>query len=388
MLVDTAAVAFDREVRFGNFSYPFRLRSGPSSWTELASELSALNADRFLVITDTGVPPSAVSIVSSSLETLAPVTVLEVAANEKSKTIAAIDELSERAFGSRATRRSVFVALGGGLAGNIAGLLAHLFMRGARLVHIPTTLLAMSDSVLSFKQAVNSRVGKNHLGAFHVPELVWAHLDFLASLPPAETRSALCEAIKNVMAICPEVYDDMAARLRPEADYSPAELSWFIGMCVDAKQRVMEADPFEKGRALILEYGHTVGHAAELVSGGAFGHGLAIGVGGLVAARVATSLGFGDPDLESAHEALLSLNGAPTMFPAYLSPGQFIEAVRLDNKRGYIPHQPGHVDMVLLDGPGRPHQTGGSFITQVPEDVVMAAIHNRFSQPIPSEVKK
>ena len=150
-------------------------------------------------------------------------------------------------------------------------------------------------------------------------------------------------------------------------------------MCVDAKQRVMEADPFEKGRALILEYGHTVGHAAELQSGGTFSHGLAIGVGGLVAARIATSLGFGDPDLESTHEVLLGLNGAPTMFPAYLSPDQLLEAVRLDNKRGYIPYKPGCVDMVLLDGPGRPHQTGGSYITQVPEDVVIAAIQSRFS---------
>ncbi len=379
MAVDTAAVAFDREVRFGNSSYPFRLRSGQSSWTELAAQLSGLDADQFLVVADCGIPQSAISTVSASLQMLAPVTVLEVAAKETSKTLTMIDELSERAFVSRATRRSVFVALGGGLAGNVAGLLAHLFLRGTRLVHIPTTLLAMSDSVLSFKQAVNSRVGKNHLGAFHAPELVWAHLDFLASLPRSEIQSALCEAIKNVMAICPELHDEMAATLRPDADYSTTELSWFIGMCIDAKQRVMEADPFEKGRALILEYGHTVGHAAELVSGGTFSHGLAIGVGGLVAARIATSLGFGDPGLELTHEVLLGLNGAPTMFPAYLSPDQLLEAVRLDNKRGYIPHQPGCVDMVLLDGPGRPHQTGGSYITQVPEDVVMAAIQSRFS---------
>jgi 3-dehydroquinate synthetase len=280
------------------------------------------------------------------------------------------------------------VALGGGLAGNIAGLLAHLFLRGVRLVHIPTTLLAMSDSVLSFKQAVNSRVGKNHLGAFHAPELVWAHLDFLASLPPSETQSALCEAIKNVVAICPELHDEMAARLRPDADYGAAELSWFIGMCVDAKQRVMEADPFEKDNALILEYGHTAGHAAELVSGGAFSHGLAIGVGGLVAARVSASLGFGDPALESAHEALLRLNGAPTTFPGYLEPDRLMEAIRLDNKRGYLPHKPGHVDMVLLDGPGQPHKTGSSFITQVPEDLVMDAVLSRLSQLTPSEVTK
>lgn len=386
MPVDTAPVAFDRDVRFGNVSYPFHLRSGQPAWDELAGPLSQLDADRFLLITDSGVPPSAVAAVSARLEKIAPVTVLQVVPDEKAKTITAIDDLAEQVFNSLATRRSVFVALGGGLAGNVAGLLAHLFLRGARLVHIPTTLLAMSDSVLSFKQAVNSRVGKNHLGAFHAPELVWAHLDFVATLPASEIRAALCEAIKNVVAICPELYDETAARLRPDAGYSPAELTWFIGMCVEAKQRVMEDDPYEKGRALILEYGHTVGHAAELVSGGAFGHGLAIGVGGLVAARVAASLGFAGPDVEKAHENLLALNGAPTRFPEYLEPDLLMDAVRLDNKRGYIPHRPGHVDMVLLEGLGQPHHAGGSVITQVPQDVVMAAIRSRTSQLTHSEV--
>lgn len=386
MSVATTAVAFDRDVRFGDVSYPFYLRSGQAAWAELAGALSRLDADRFLLITDSEIPPSAVRRVTASLEQLAPATVLRVAASEKSKTISMIDELAEQVFSSRATRRSVFVALGGGLAGNIAGLLAHLFLRGARLVHVPTTLLAMSDSVLSLKQAVNSRVGKNHLGAFHAPELVWAHLDFVASLPPSQIRAALCEAIKNVVAICPERYDEMAARLHADARYSEAELSWFVGMCVDAKQRVMAADPFEKGSALILEYGHTVGHAAELASEGRFTHGLAIGVGGLVAARIAASLGIAGPEVEQAHEALLARNGAPTMLPACTEPSRLMEAVGLDNKRGYVPHRPGYVDMVLLERLGQPHLTDGSIITQVPQDLVMAAINSRISQLTSSEV--
>jgi 3-dehydroquinate synthase/2-deoxy-scyllo-inosose synthase len=279
----------------------------------------------------------------------------------------------------------VFVALGGGLAGNVAGLLAHLFLRGARLVHIPTTLLAMSDSVLSLKQAVNSPVGKNHLGAFHAPELVWSQLDYLATLPPAQIRAALCEAIKNVIAICPARYTELAGRLRADATYSQAEFAWFIGMCVDAKQEVMAADPREKDRALVLEYGHTVGHAAELASGGSLSHGLAIGVGGLVAARIAATLGIGDPAVEDKHEALLRLNGAPTQLPAGFDAERLMQAIRLDNKRGYIPHQPGHIDMVLLSGLGQPHQASGRIITQVPEDVVLAGIQSRTARLPSSE---
>jgi 3-dehydroquinate synthetase len=378
-------VALDRQARFGDVRYPIYVRSGDAAWEELAGLLSALHADQFLLVTDGGVPAAAAATVGRLLEALAPVTVLRVPAGERAKNLSTVDGLARQAFTSGATRGSVFVALGGGLAGNIAGLLAHLFLRGTRLVHIPTTLLAMSDSVLSLKQAVNSDVGKNHLGAFHAPELVWSQLDCLATLPPDQIRAALCEAIKNVIAICPARYGEMAARLRADAVYSQAELAWFIGMCVDAKQEVMRADPQEKGRALVLEYGHTVGHAAELVTGGSFSHGLAIGVGGLVAARIAAMLGVGDPDTERAHETLLLLNGAPTYLRAGFDADGLMRAIRLDNKRGYVPHRPGCVDMVLLAGPGRPYQADGSLITQVPEDVVWTGIQSRISRLPTSE---
>ena len=375
-----SVVALDREVRFGDVRYPIYVRSGDEAWAELGDLLAALRADRFLLVTDGGVPAPAVHAVGKLLEGLAPVTALHVPAGEQAKNLSTINDLAKQAFTSGATRMSVFVALGGGLAGNVAGLLAHLFLRGARLVHIPTTLLAMSDSVLSLKQAVNSDVGKNHLGAFHAPELVWSQLDCVATLAPDQVRAALCEAIKNVIAICPQRYEEMAARLRADAVYSQAELAWFIGMCIDAKQEVMAADPYEKGRALVLEYGHTVGHAAELVTGGAFSHGLAIGVGGLAAARIATMLGVGDPAVEQAHEALLLLNGAPTYFRGDFEAERLMRAIRLDNKRGYVPHRPGCIDMVLLAGLGRPCQAGGTLITQVPEDVVCAGIQSRISR--------
>ena len=373
-------MAIDRQVRFGNVQYPFYVRSGQAAWTELNGLLAGFGADRFLLVTDGGVPLLAVRAVACRLEELAPVTVLRVPAGEKAKSLTTIDDLAKEAFTGGATRRSVVVALGGGLAGNIAGLLAHLLLRGVRLVHIPTTLLAMSDSVLSLKQAVNSPVGKNHLGAFHAPELVWCQLDHLMTLPPDQIRAALCEAIKNVITICPGRYAELAARLRPDASYSQLELAWFIALCVDAKQQVMASDPQEKLRALVLEYGHTVGHAAELESGGRLSHGLAIGIGGLVAARIATIMGIGGPAVERAHAALLLRNGAPVRFGADLDAGRLMRAVRLDNKRGYLPPRAGHIDMVLLAGLGRPHRAGQNIITQVPDDLVFAGIQSRIGR--------
>src|SRR5690349_21202834 len=136
-----STVTLDREARFGDIRYPIYVRSGPAAWPELARLLTGLHADRFLLVTDGGVPEAAVQTIARELDAVAPVTLLQVPAREHAKNLSTIDELAKAAFASGATRMSVFVALGGGLAGNVAGLLAHLFLRGARLVHIPTTLL-------------------------------------------------------------------------------------------------------------------------------------------------------------------------------------------------------------------------------------------------------
>ncbi|TDD60799.1 2-deoxy-scyllo-inosose synthase [Actinomadura rubrisoli] len=363
-----------REVRFGDVRYPFHVHSGERSWAELAARLTRLEADRLVVVTDDGVPGAITSEVGGRLSAVADTVVLSIPNSEKAKTIDTLDGLAERALRHGVTRNSVIVALGGGLAGNVAGLLAALTFRGLRLVHLPTTLLGMSDSVLSLKQAVNSRVGKNHLGTFHAPVLVWNHLDFLATLPREETQAALCEMIKNVLGICPERYDEVAATLRPDARYAPRELAAFIDLCVDAKTAVMRDDPREKREALVLEYGHTVGHAAELLTGGALRHGHAIGVGMLVAARAAVLLGLMDPAEEGAHRTLLERNGAPTRLPEGLTADEILAVVRRDNKRGYVPFREGTVDMVLLEGLGRPHWVGDNVITQVEEPVVRAAV--------------
>lgn len=384
-------VAVDREVRFGDVSYPFHVRSGRESWSGLTARLGALDPDRLIVITDDGVPGALADQVRTTLSALAPTHVLRLPASEKAKTLATLDDLAERTILSGVTRNSVVVALGGGLAGNVAGLLAALVFRGLRLVHLPTTLLGMSDSVLSLKQAVNSRVGKNHLGTFYAPAFVWNHLDFLDTLPREEIQSALCEMVKNVLGICPDRYDEIAARLRTDAQYSYETFADFIELCVDAKTRVMRDDKREKREALVLEYGHTVGHAAELLTGGALRHGFAIGVGMLVAGRISTELGLLSDDELKAHQVLLERNGSPTALPAGLTADQIVETVRLDNKRGYVPARPGTVDMVLLEGLGRPHWVGDNIITQVDEDLVRVGVNaylpgvGRPSLPIPGQ---
>jgi|SRR5471032_219120 len=369
-----------RKVRFGDVTYDYYISLGSSALQSFHQRLKDLEADRFIIIADQGLAPNVIGEIESHFNVFATTIVLAAQACEKGKSLSTIDELAERAIECGASRRSVIVALGGGIVGNVAGLLAGLLFRGIRLIHVPTTLLSMSDSVLSLKQAVNSRLGKNHLGVFHPPILVWTRVEFLETLPIEEIQSALCEMIKNVLAICPERYDEIAAKLRPDGLYPARILADFIDLCIDAKVKVMCDDHLEKQDGLVLEYGHTIGHAAELLSQGKLRHGFAIGVGMLAAARISRLLGYLSESDEAAHALLLGRNGSPTSLPAYLDIESIMHKVQFDNKRGYVRSRTGYCDFVLLDGLGRPHRDDKKLITSVDEKVVRAGISHVMSQ--------
>ncbi|SFY44507.1 2-deoxy-scyllo-inosose synthase [Streptomyces atratus] len=363
----------DREIRFGDVSYRYLLTSGGQS--RIGEALSELKADRFCVVVDSGVPDWIVKRSVGAFEAVAPVVLLRVEAKEGLKSVATLAELADAAVGSGITRRSCVVAVGGGLVGNVAGLLASLLFRGIRLVHVPTTLLAASDSTLSLKQAVNGGSVKNILGSYYAPELVWADLEVLGELPAEQVRAALCEAAKNVLAIVPDRFDEFLRIARREADYTASELAWIIDLCISAKTQVMSRDPKERGTGLVLEYGHTVGHGIELESGGAISHGPAIALGMLVAAEVSKSLGLLSEGDVRKHWEILSNVGVPCRIPDGISRSALMGRVRLDNKRGYLEPLSGvNMEMVVLQTLGRPVMTEGIPLTPVPHEVIEAGI--------------
>ncbi len=376
---ENVTIGLDREIAWSEhgslrtYAYPYHLRSG-QAWPELLEKLRLLEADHVVLVTDATFPTRLAEAAWMRLSSIGRCTLLTFQGGEHAKTLVTIHRLGNDAIRAGATRRSCIIALGGGLVGNVAGLLAALFFRGARLVHIPTTLLAMSDSCLSLKQGVNSDAGKNHFGQFYPPEFVWADLTYLRELPTIEIQSALCELIKNVLAICPQHYDELASTLRQDGMYPEAQVQRFIALCIEAKCSVMGRDALEKRDAVILEYGHTVGHALELRSGGAIPHGLAVGIGMVVAARISRMLGMLSQREEEAHRTLLRRNGAPTRVPRHVSAQELLELMAHDNKRGYLPPVRGKYDMVLLERLGVPHRTGGTVLTHVEESTVHAAI--------------
>jgi 3-dehydroquinate synthase/2-deoxy-scyllo-inosose synthase len=336
--------------------------------------LADLEADRFILLTDKKVPARHLARMHARLSGVAPCTMQAVTPGEDAKTLAGVMDLADAAIQAGVTRRSVVVSFGGPQTVNVAGLLAALLYSGVRLVHIPTTLRAMCDSALTLKQTVHSKEGRNHLGTFHAPQFVWADLEYAKSLGDSEIRSALCEMIKNVLAIAPDRYDWAAARLRPDAQYTTWELADFAAFCIDAKQRVMAGDPQETGPALALEYGHTIGHAIELLVPRGMSHGLAVGMGMLAAARVAGELGLLSGSDQHAHRVLLERAGAPAVLPYRVPARDFLDHLHNDNKRGHRQPQPGTIDMILLDRLGSLHAEGGTYLTQVPDRIAARAI--------------
>jgi len=249
------------------------------------------------------------------------------------------------------------VGFGGGVAGNVAGMVAALLFRGIRLVHVPTTTMAAMDSVLSMKQAVNSRSGKNHIGSYYPPTAVYLDIEVLRTLPDRHLRSGLCEAAKNGLAIRPSALPALRELLAGGDFTSTSALQWLLEESVAAKSLVTARDGRERGAGLALEYGHTIGHAIELCDQRRRGvdavtHGEAVAIGLVASARIAAALGVLGREQVMAHERIVAALGVDPRLPPGVEPEDVMAAVRADNKRGLVAHTADESPLVLLQDLG------------------------------------
>lgn len=236
---------------------------------------------------------------------------------------------------ARVDRKTPVLALGGGVTGDMVGFAAASTQRGLPFVQVPTTLLAMVDASVGGKTGINTRQGKNLLGAFWQPRLVWAPFDTLHTLPDAELRCGLGEVVKHVLisgedalAAC----EDRAPALVARDDVALAAV---VRESVQTKARVVEADPRETGLRAILNLGHTAAHAVEAVAGyGELRHGEAVALGLVAMCRFAEARGWVEsPGLAARVERLLQRLGLPVSLPTDLDHGALVAAVSFDKKR-------------------------------------------------------
>jgi 3-dehydroquinate synthase len=190
-------------------------------------------------------------------------------------------------------RSDVIVAVGGGVVGDLAGFVGATFLRGIRLVHVPTTLLAQIDSSIGGKTGVNHRLGKNLIGAFHQPALVMVDIETLGSLPVRQINAGLFEAVKYGVIRDRGLFERIGDRADLIRRLDPTEIAELVARCCQIKADVVARDERESGLRKILNFGHTVGHALEAVTDyRRFLHGEAVGHGMRVAARIAERTGL------------------------------------------------------------------------------------------------
>ncbi len=290
-------------------------------------------AHRYAIITDSNVGPlyaAAARDVLSADRTL----VFEVPAGESQKTRDTWSRITDELFAAHFGRDSAVVALGGGVVGDLAGFVAATFMRGIPFVQVPTTLLAMIDASIGGKTGVDTPAGKNLVGAFHQPAAVVADLRTLASLPAAHLRAGMAEAIKHGVIADGAYFEGVAsvASRIGEIDVGGAQMLDLVARSIEIKADVVRRDEREAGLRKTLNFGHTIGHAVEHLSGYSLLHGEAIGVGMVVESRIAEQLGIAAAGTAGRIRSLVSEIGLPDSLPRGMSIGDVITATHGDKK--------------------------------------------------------
>jgi 3-dehydroquinate synthase len=246
------------------------------------------------------------------------------------------------------TRSDAIVAVGGGSVTDVAGFVAATWLRGVRVVHIPTTLLGMVDAAVGGKTGINTSEGKNLVGAFHSPAGVLADLDTLLTLPPNELVSGLAEVVKCGFIADPTILDVIESSPQQAQNPHSPQLRELIERSISVKAHVVSEDLREAGLREMLNYGHTLAHAIELAERYQWRHGAAVSVGMVFAAELARSVGRLDDATADRHRSILQSLGLPTAYAA----GRWetlLDGIRRDKK-----NRGDQLRFVLLDGLARP----------------------------------
>lgn len=242
---------------------------------------------------------------------------------EQSKNIQTLADILEAAAEHGLTRKDAFVALGGGVTGDIAGLAASIYMRGVDFIQIPTTLLAAVDASVGGKTAIDLPQGKNLAGTFWQPRLVLCDVDIIRSLPQSIFNNGMAEVMKH------GVIGDEAILDCIESGNVYEQLDWLIFRNVEIKCNVVERDEHEGGRRKILNFGHTIAHAIEKQSNYTVPHGIAVGTGMVYETRIAAGLGLCD---EAFVEKLQGLSDTYKLFVSQDITEEFINIMKRDKK--------------------------------------------------------
>lgn len=275
-------------------------------------------------------------------------------------------DLCDRILRAGFGRDSAVIALGGGVTGDLAGFVAATYMRGIPIVQVPTTLLAMLDSSVGGKTGLDTSVGKNLIGAFHQPAAVLIDPQTLTTLPAPQLAAGLAEAVKHGLILDESYFDEVAAGLSAVFERETRLLARLIARSVELKAGVVSRDDREKGYRAVLNFGHTVAHAQEALSGYGWLHGEAVAAGMVAEARIGEAVGVTAEGVAERVRSVLEAARLPVELDSDVSADRFFKAQELDKKR-----RGGKTRYTLLDRIG--HVAGSAesgWSREVPEDLV------------------
>jgi 3-dehydroquinate synthase len=343
---------------------------GHGSLHAIRVKLEEFSFDKLFLITSPNVWRFHGEGLYNTLESFFPCELVMIPDEEANKNISTLNRLCEELIARRVSKDSILLSLGGGVIGNIVGLAAALVYRGVRFAEIPTTLIAQTDSCLSNKQGINGIRGKNHFGVYYAPIFIWSDCKVLLSESLRGRRSGLAESIKNGLISDPLFLLFLEDALKGGLALSEEAIQEVVFRSAISKIRILEQDPTEKHYGVILEYGHTIGHALERLCYGKIMHGEAIAVGMMAEARISRDLGMLSHDEVARHEYLLGdLLGMDLYVPPGLSVEAILETIEMDNKRSSR-----GIRYILLEQVGQVANPNGDYLMSVDRAVVAGAL--------------
>jgi 3-dehydroquinate synthase len=322
-------------------------------------------ADRYVILTDSNVNPLYGEQVRERFrETTRPVDLIEIPAGESSKSLETVLDVARKLVGFKASRKSLLIALGGGVVGDVTGFVASIYMRSVPYIQIPTTLLAQVDSSVGGKTGVDLPEGKNLLGTFYQPKAVYVDLSFLRTLSDQDFGNGMAEIIKYSIIADNGLFELLEHESNGIKKRDPSLMKSLVGRSCKIKAGIIEMDEKELGLRRILNFGHTLGHALEAASDYGLSHGQAVAIGMAGAALISHRLNHLNKASYARIVRLIEGYGLPTKIPADMDSAQIPTFMATDKKA-----VGGELHFVLTKGIGAP------FVTpEVPASVVVEAI--------------
>lgn len=333
-------------VELGGRSYPIHI--GPGARSALGDALRELRTvRRIAIIADQRVADLHLDAMLAALPDHEP-KVLTFPPGEDSKSLATFGRLLDGVAEARLERGDLVITLGGGVAGDLGGFVAATWVRGVRFVQVGTTIEAAVDASVGGKTAVNHKSGKNMIGAFHQPSAVIIDTDFLETLDDRDFVAGLSESLKHGVISDADFVTWHATNVERILARDPAVVAELIAWNCRIKADLVARDEREESVRANLNYGHTIGHAAEQLTDFALRHGEAVALGIVAENAIAVARGMADPAAAQRVDDLLARLGLPTRLSRQLDPHAVIEVCRHDKK-----NRGGRITFILLDAIGR-----------------------------------